>query len=227
MKKLISLSIVLVCAFALSAQATTVVGGSVLLGSSEAQQIEVWLGEGPISLTNLFAKTAGDGKTSLDFHAAVDGMGRTVSVIEVLPTQGNAHEVIGGYNPHSWYSGSGYYFSEDDADRNAFLFNLTTVTILRQWLGQPRGRYQTINQAEYGPTFGAGADLYVASNLSTGSMNSFSYGDDASHNQGYHTFDIGTIEIFRVDTVIPEPLTCTLFGGSVLLGLGRLRRRLS
>jgi len=41
----------------------------------------------------------------------------------------------------------------------------------------------------------------------------------------------GTIQI-NFDTnatadAVPEPLTCLLFGGSVLAGLGRLRRRLS
>jgi hypothetical protein len=34
--------------------------------------LETWLGEGPLALTSLLSHQVGDGKTSLDFHTAVD-----------------------------------------------------------------------------------------------------------------------------------------------------------
>ncbi len=36
-----------------------------LLTASNQSQLEVWLGQGPLTFTNVFTKTAGDGKTGL------------------------------------------------------------------------------------------------------------------------------------------------------------------
>src|SRR5262245_26901215 len=65
-----------------SAQAGTIVGGSSLLSLSDVTQLETWLGEGPLTLTNAYTKTPGD--TSTTFHNAVDGIGRTFAIIEFL-----------------------------------------------------------------------------------------------------------------------------------------------
>jgi hypothetical protein len=86
-----------------AAEATPVIGGSGFLTDAYASQLEGWLGEGPIQLTNIFTKKAGDRAQA--FHAAADGQGRTFTVIEVFYGAGNSqHSVIGGYNPQSWSS---------------------------------------------------------------------------------------------------------------------------
>jgi hypothetical protein len=109
-----------------SASAAIVVGGSELLTPAYAQQLQDWLGEGPIALTNIFTKATGD--TSADFHAAADGQGRTFSVLEVLTVNGEvATQIIGGYNPQSWSSNAGWHLSPTNAERTAFLFNLSTT----------------------------------------------------------------------------------------------------
>jgi hypothetical protein len=49
-----------------------------LLTPAYQSQLESWLGEGPLILTNIYTKQAGD--TSFDFHSAVDGQGRTFTL---------------------------------------------------------------------------------------------------------------------------------------------------
>jgi hypothetical protein len=57
-------------------------GPTGLLSQSYADQLETWLGEGPIEVTQIYAKATGD--TSTTFHHAVNGQGRTFVLIEVL-----------------------------------------------------------------------------------------------------------------------------------------------
>ncbi|MGH8018026.1 MAG: PEP_CTERM-anchored TLD domain-containing protein [Opitutaceae bacterium] len=95
-----------------------IIGGSSLLTNSDVDQLAAWLGEGPIQLTNVFSRVTGDGQNSTHFHSAVDGIGRTISVLNV---NDNGHDVvIGGYNPYSWEASqinNGYRLTPLDADR--------------------------------------------------------------------------------------------------------------
>ncbi|HZZ80821.1 MAG TPA: PEP_CTERM-anchored TLD domain-containing protein [Gemmataceae bacterium] len=193
-----------------------------LLTTAEQTQLETWLGEGPLTLTNIFTKTAGDGQTSADFHAAVDGKGRTFTLIEVLPVNGYANQIIGGYDPQSWSSSGGYNITSSDADRTAFLFNLTTTTIERQAIGGYQGQYQTYNYSSYGPTFGGGHDLYVSFDLASGYAFQYSYGSGYNstnilgHTYTYQGLDIGfgAIEVYTIadaPSAVPESSSLTLF----------------
>ena len=58
---------------------------SLLNGAQEAQ-LSAWLGEGPLALTAIYTKSAGD--TSHDFHLAADGKGRTFSVMQASNSAG-------------------------------------------------------------------------------------------------------------------------------------------
>jgi Ca2+-binding RTX toxin-like protein len=184
-----------------------IVGGSTLLDDAKAAQLESWLGEGGIVLTNIFSRTAGDGKTSTDFHAAADGKGRTFSLIQVLATQGNLEQVIGGYNPQSWNTIGNYTTTPNDADRTAFVFNLTTTTRQSQKLGSMdsnAGINQTYGRIDYGPTFGGGHDIFTSPNLATGYVRQHSYGAPGIYGvnimAGADTtyFDNSTIEVFTI-----------------------------
>jgi hypothetical protein len=137
-----------------------------LITGNEAQ-LQTWAGQGGLSFTNLFSKTAGDGQTAADFHAAVDGMGATFMVLEVYGTglsyQSNLpRQIIGGYNPQSWTYNGQWNETPLDSQRTAFLFNLTYGIIQRQNLsgeGDPLyGKYQTYSSPNF-VLFGAGADL--------------------------------------------------------------------
>jgi hypothetical protein len=216
-------------------QAATITGGSTLLDSNYANQLESWLGEGSITLTNIFTKTPGN--TATDFHNAVDGKGRTFVVMSASEN-GTDYFTIGGYNPQSWNSGGVYNYSNNDADRTAFLFNLSSTNIYRQNLYSNQlkypdgcsscGQFQTFNYPSYGPTFGGGHDLHVEYGLNYGFSLGFSYGGaslfnksiiDGSYFDGYNV-TFGGIEVFTISSVtpVPEPEIYAMMG----LGLGLL-----
>ena len=120
-----------------AAQASSIIGGSTLIDSASLTQLEGWLGEGQLDLTNIFTKQTGS--TSLDFHAAADGKGRTFSVMQVSGTYASKDgtltdfsSVVGGYNPQSWNSLGNYNLVPDTALRTAFIFNLTDNTLFRE-----------------------------------------------------------------------------------------------
>jgi hypothetical protein len=94
------------------------------LMSGHEAQIENWLGQGPLTFTNVFTTTTGDGKTSQDFYHAVDGIGPTIVLYQVNVTRGNSAQLIGGYNPRGWDEFGDWHISDADSDRSAFLFNL-------------------------------------------------------------------------------------------------------
>jgi len=245
MKRTAALSIAVAMLASAAVQAATVVGGSTLLTAGYANQLETWLGEGPITLTNIFTKQAGD--DAFDFHAAADGRGRTFVVM--YGTEGNTGNsaIYGGYNPQSWNSTNTYNITNNIADRTGFLFNLTNDQLFRQrttaftggpWSGVDGGMYQTYNAAGYGPTFGGAWDQYVAGSLNVGYSYLWSYSDDDAPTGGVSIIDgsaytgydvrIAGIEIFSISDAavlpVPEPGTLALFAIAVT-GLVTVRRR--
>ena len=148
------------------AQSTILDNQTNFVSSSHLFRLENWLGQGSLTLKNIYTKTSGD--TSTDFHAAVDGQGQTFSLMKI--TDGNNIRIIGGYNPQGWSTINSYNFSSAGG-YNAFIFNLTSEQIWRQ-----TATAQTYNRLSYGPTFGGGHDLYVNSALTTGYSYSSSYG---------------------------------------------------
>jgi hypothetical protein len=145
----------------------TVVGGSDLFNASSLALMETWLVDdaslsynGSLTFTNIFDKAAG--ATPLGFHAAADGKGPTITLMEVRQ-QGttNPYQIIGGFNPLSWDSDSHYH---SPADRTAFIFNLTNSDRRDQTL-HSSGTLQTYNDSSYGPTFGGGHDIEIRSGL--------------------------------------------------------------
>lgn len=219
------------------ALAVPIYGGSDLVSAGDAAQLQQWRGAGAMTLTNIFDKEYGD--TSYDFHNAVDGMGATFTVVEVLGNhQGffDAPILVGGYNPVSWDASKyNYTYTYNNNDRNAFMFNLSTDTVLYQRQQDWRGVYQTYNRWNYGPTFGGGHDLYVRYDLNWGYMNPYTYSTQPYYwyNSGEllgengSSLRIGQIEVFAVDAAaVPEPgmLGLLAIGGA---GLFVARRRRS
>lgn len=221
----------------LSAQAQAKLAGSSLLTASDQVQLGAWLGEGQIVLNNVYAKAQGD--TSVNFHRAADGRGRTFSVMQASNASGQTW-LIGGYNPQSWSSAGGYNMTVENNLRTGFLFNLTMGALHRQ---TPRsyaldsvGSFQTYNDAGYGPTFGVGHDLYVPTNLSSGGHSSlYSYIDPITGNFGVSILDgttgggshvsFGAIEVFTIN-VVPEPATYgMMFAGLAVMGAVARRQK--
>jgi len=228
-------SIVGICSAALMGVGTPANAG--LLIPSDEQRLTAWLGEGPISLSALYAKQAGD--NAADFHAAVNGKGKTIFVAEVT-TQEGASFLVGGYNPRSWNSSGGYTITSANADRKAFLFNLTTGTLHRQMLRgvgmEQIGAYQTLNDGALGPTFGSGHDFSISEDLQSGYSLLYSYADaglvnlnrsiaDGALYRGMDDLAISQLEVYSV-AVVPEPAQISLLlGGLAVLAVARRKRR--
>jgi hypothetical protein len=266
---------ILLCFAPVAARAAVISGGpTALLSQTSANQLETWLNGGNIQLAQIYDKQTGH--TSNQFHAAVDGQGRTFTLIEVLAgtvsvqsfnaadltniqgsftdtwydANGQSHtatvyygttqisrQIIGGYDPQSWSTINNYNYSLTNAERTAFLFNLTSSEIQRQNLiGQGVsnvGQYQTYNNSSYGPTFGGGHDLYVSNSLNNGHAFNYSYGGTSRFNNilaggaQYDNLQFGKIEVFAIaeSEAVPEPASLAIWGGIGLAGLVAARRR--
>jgi len=220
-----------------SAQAAVITGGSALLNQDNVDQLGTWLGQ-RVDLTKIYTKQSGN--TSYDFHAAVDGQGATFFVMQATDRNTGVTGLVGGYNPQSWSSYSGYNYSYGVADRSAFLFNLSTTSVFTQktdnsyyWVDQ--GIYQTYNAGYVGPTFGGGHDLYVAADLTYAYSNLWSYATTTGANNilgngaYYNDWRIGGLEVFTFAAErndVPEPASLALFA-IALGGLAATSRKRS
>lgn len=240
-------SVIAVLAFTTSANAGTIIGGSGILTTGYVNQLETWLGEGPLALTNIFTKGI-TGNSSTDWHSAVDNRGRTFSVFEAT-VNGTSH-ILGGYNPQSWNSTNAFSYTSADADRTAFIFNLTDSVIQRQCVSTGPatcgldnfdiGNEQSYNWDAYGPTFGGGHDFRITGALSTGYLYNFSYDIDGGQvGYGWGTnnisgelctgvgcMTIGNLETFTIAVgetpQVPAPGALALFGfGFLILRIAR------
>lgn len=190
--------------------------GGVSLSQAQEAQLTAWLGEGAVKFTTVYTKAAGD--TSLNFHQAADGKGRTIAVMEATNEFGQTW-LVGGYNPQSWSSSGGFHMTPDDAQRTGFVFNLTSNTVHRQILKSYSldsiGAYQTFNAANSGPAFGLGYDLYVPGDLTHGGYSVlYSYADPTLSNLNASVLDgsqfshpnitYGAMQVYTISAV-PEP----------------------
>jgi hypothetical protein len=203
-----------------------------LLDAGREAQLERWLGAGDQVFTPLFTGVPGD--TSLDFHAAVDGKGPTFTLLQVSNSVGSW--LVGGYNPQSWSSTDGYHLTPTDAERTAFLFNLTTPAVYRQvsatYVFPSQGLRQTYNAPNHGPAFGQGPDLLVNDRLDMALSWQVSYGDPLDQGKsiidrslGGQIFHIDALQLFVVSPV-PEPIGAgMLAAGLGLFALLARRRR--
>lgn len=216
-----------------------------LLTAVNELQLEQWLGQGDQSFTKIFTKVAGDGQVGYDFHAAVDNKGPTFVLMSVygssLSYSSNIpSQIIGGYNPQSWDSSSTNHITVDDAERTAFIFNLSNGTLWRQKLSNEGvvGQTQTsLNSPAYGPHFGAG-DL----SLGPGTMESngltqnfvygrglqlnsqpLTYGGGADGHPAWDGFSVASFEVFTFSP-IPEPSAYAVLFGGIVFGVVAFRR---
>jgi hypothetical protein len=220
-------------ALATSTAAAQSLSGPSLLDASREAQLERWLGAGDQLFTPLFTGVPGD--TSLDFHSAVDGKGPTFTLLQVSNPAG-ASWLIGGYNPQSWSSTDGYHLTPTDAERTAFLFNMTVPAVYRQvpatYILPSQGERQTYNASNHGPTFGQGPDLLVNDRLDTALSWQVSYGNPLDQGKsiidrslGGQLFHIDALQLYAVSPV-PEPAAAGMLavGLGVLAMLSRRRR---
>lgn len=202
--------------------------GTSLLSAADEAQLATWLGEGAIKLAKIYTKTEGD--TSANFHSAADGKGRTFAVMRASNIAGETW-LVGGYNPQSWSSAGSFNVTDPQALRTGFLFNLTNrtkhVQLSTSYVIPSLGAYQTLNDINYGPAFGAGNDLAVTSDMTHGLSLMYSYMDESGNNFYRSLLDnsvyempnvtFGAIEIYTISAV-PEPAEWLM----LLAGMGAL-----
>ena len=219
-------------ALAASTAAAQTSSGPSLLDPTRESQLEAWLGAGDQAFSPIFTGVPGD--TSLDFHAAVDNKGPSFTLLQVSNAAGQSW-LIGGYNPQSWSSTDGYHITPTDAERTAFVFNMTVPAVYRQvsatYIFPSQGASQTYNAPNHGPTFGQGPDLLVNDRLDTALSWQVSYGDPADQGKsiidrsvGGALFHIDALQLYAVSPV-PEPFEAGMVAAGLALVAIRVRRR--
>ncbi len=232
-KAIVSLAIMVASG---AASAGIVTNETELLSGSDHAQLSEWLGS-DFDLTRIFAKGV-DGDTGYDWHAAVDEKGSTFTVMELFDNDTNERTVIGGYISNSWGIGSGYATSA-----RAFLFNLSDDLLFEKNARYSNGVKAFYNSSSYGAMFGAGHDLRVDPNLTTGYANiGNSYGDTGRYNRDYYreefagsynNWTIGAYETYTLSAstgdfgtgATADVPAAFLLGGLGLLGIAAARRR--
>jgi len=98
-----------------------------------------------------------DGFGAKDFHSKCDGHSNTLTIVKVRGSK----FIFGGFTAVQWDS-SGTWKS----DPNAFIFSLTNNDnkLLKMKIHPNQHQYAIRCKPEYGPTFGYGHDIYIATN---------------------------------------------------------------
>ena len=135
--------------------------GSALVDAGQGAMINGWVGT-PSQLWKLCYTTALHARGATVFHANCDFKGPSVTIAKV--SYSTETRIIGGYNTSSWYSPA---MTAIGNNAGCFLFSVTNA-FKHDYPGSSTIPYFIINNQYYGPTFGAGADLYVHSQMSMG-----------------------------------------------------------
>ena len=113
-----------------------------------------WLGCTSEQLELLY-RASHDGWDASNFHEKCDNRGATLTIIK-----STGGYIFGGYISASWHSNNIKISSEE-----AFLFTLINhANILPTKMDHKHDEYQAYGSSSYGPTFGGGHDIKVASN---------------------------------------------------------------
>ena len=128
----------------------------------QSSKLRKWLSP-KYSKPRLLYRGTKDGFQVSNFHRLCDNKGPTLSII--LTTKGN---IFGGFTSVAWESVGGYV---EDPDAWIFTLKCSTNVGPAKLLGNGDGD-QIYDHASYGPTFGAGHDIYV-SDLANSNTNSY------------------------------------------------------
>ena len=169
--------------------------GTSFLNNDEKKLISEWIHPNKVLKFVLLYTNAKDSDSSSYFHYFCDGAYPTVTV--VYDTSGRR---FGGYSTQSWgQSPVGAYYSRAVG---SFIFNLSNKT--KYTLVNPLDNNAIYRNNSYGPSFGAGYDLYIANGCKSNSNSSCS---KSSYNTGSYnllggssstSFQVNTYEVYHV-----------------------------
>jgi hypothetical protein len=173
-------------------------GGGTLLSLEHQIKLNEFYGkEGQTWI--LIYKATRDGFPSTDFHRCCNNQGPTITVIQ----SNDGGYLFGGYTSISWNTRQNYVQDDD----NPFLFTLTNPYEIPPTKYTVKLRNHAIyDHLNYGPTFGAGHDIYVSSHSQTNKNSSFnfphSYSDTTRRGSmtftGNKNFQSNDIEVYRL-----------------------------
>ena len=142
-----------------------------------------------------------NGWDASDFHRCCDGKGATITVVKT--TKG--YVLFGGYSDVAWQNTGSYSASKD-----AFLFSFKNDAgkdAVRMSVEPGHERNAIYNQSDYGPTWGNGCALHIASNANQGdhSYSNFGLGyqfppgiSNCHFLTGERTFQVAEYEVYQV-----------------------------
>ncbi|SIS42539.1 PEP_CTERM-anchored TLD domain-containing protein [Neptunomonas antarctica] len=201
------------------------------LSNSSATWLEGRLGQGDLDWDSIWYGTTGASSTS--WHAAVDGVGPTVSIYDV--NYAGQNYLIGGYTDLDWTSG-GYKHDSTDGFFDSFIFNLNTQTTHKSMPGNwGTGVYAIYAVSTHFATFGGGHDIFGGSYTLGGNAYSnwqgtynLGLGNIIDNANNVASFTVNSLETFAFAPAasVPTPGTIALFSlGLMGLGLNRRRQR--
>ncbi|CAB4430989.1 unnamed protein product [Rhizophagus irregularis] len=107
---------------------------------------------------NLLYRASRDGDTAAAFHTKCDNKGATIVVVKVT----NSEKIVGGYNPLSWDSSSGWVSTYD-----SFLYAFANKDPQSAVIGYDSNsnQYSIRCQSDFGAAFGQSCDLVFSNGL--------------------------------------------------------------
>jgi len=140
----------------------------------------------------LIYKGTKDGMTSNAFHEKCNNRGPTVTIIK------SKHgKIFGGFIDQAWTTRSGYINT-----RNSWLFSLITKAKYEMNDPSTYAQYGGYDASGYGPTFGGGHDIYLATDFTSNSnycnRHSYNFPDYTTLAGGYN-FQVEEVEVFSLD----------------------------
>jgi TLD len=112
------------------------------------------------ALAQLCYRATSQSFDSSKFHAGCDKKGPTITIVKAN------NRVFGGFTQISWTGAQGYV-----SDKEAYLFSVDREQ--QFFVKKDTAGYAIYDSTGYGPTFGGGHDLYIATN-SNQNQNSYS-----------------------------------------------------
>ncbi len=189
----------------MTTSAPSIFPGSTILNRTQATDLINLCGFYNNTVFSLIYKATRDGFGASDFHQKCGRTNPTLVIVKV------GSYIFGGYTESSWWRDSGYGGAYR-SDKNAFMFTLinkynVSVKLIQGDLLNQYYSYLTSIYAnyDYGPVFGDGFDLFIASNSNVNN-NSYSqlgyrYGRWRSDDflAGSKYFQTDEIEIYKVN----------------------------
>jgi hypothetical protein len=173
-------------------------GGGTLLSFEHQTKLNEFYGKQGQTWMLIYKATR-DGFHSADFHRCCNNQGPTITVVQSI----DGGYLFGGYTSISWKSTQNYV----QDDNGPFLFTLTNPNKMPPTKYSIKLRNHAIyDHVNYGPTFGAGHDLYISSVSQMNKNSSFnfphSYNDTTRRGSmtftGNKTFQTQDIEVYRL-----------------------------